>query len=539
MRHAATCLAILLVGVSLVAPVAHAVADADYISFLNYLDADRAMSTVNDLAGDQFEGRRGGTQGADLASKYIASHFKAIGLQPAGTDGTYHARFTMPLWELAQTPSIELADPLGKIQQNFVYRKDFTVIPGSGGGDYSAEVVFGGYGVTAQNLGYDDYSEIPVRGKIVLAIVGTPASPRFTQGDYAAAYVKAEDALNHGAVGLILADNPADPTPHYMQRQRCGCCWTLYERLIILGGSIEMADALLKDSGFTLESLQRTIDQTAKPKSVSLGKRLHVVVQVQFTTHANAYNVLGFLPGSDPSASEKVIIIGAHYDHWGKDVDGSVFRGANDDASGVAVIMEIARVFAVMAKPRWSVLFAAWSGEEEGFYGSRTYVERPYFPLGGTIAYLNLDMVGYGDQLLAEVSQTHKALLAVTTESATQLDISIRVQGYHGGSDHSQFEERGVPNLMFIYWPDEMYHTPNDTADHLSKTSLLDAAKLTALVVLKLSEATISYVTQASTASPGIISPTTVPSAEMVVVTSALIVIAAAAGAIYLKKRRN
>lgn len=218
MRHVVTCLAVFLVVVFLSSPVVYAAADIDYVSFLAYLDSDRAWNTVNDLAGDRFEGRRASTQGAELASEYIADYFSAVGLQPAGEDGTYRSRFTLPLWELAQMPSLSLVDSSRNALQSFEYRKDFFVITGSGSGDYLAEVVFGGYGITALGLGYDDYAGIPVHGKIVLAIVGTPTSSRFNENDYGQAYKKAENALAHGAIGLILADSPAEPTSHYVER---------------------------------------------------------------------------------------------------------------------------------------------------------------------------------------------------------------------------------------------------------------------------------------------------------------------------------
>jgi hypothetical protein len=502
MRHAATCLTIFLVGVFLLSPAVRAVADLDHTSFLGYLDSGRTWNTVNDLAGDRFEGRRAGTQGAELASEYIASYFSSIGLQPAGMNGAYRTKFALPLWQLLEMPSLALLGSSRNVSRVFAYRRDFFVVPGSGGGDYSAEVLFGGYGITAGSLGYDDYSDISAHGKIVLAIAGTPASDRFNQGDYGLTSRKAENALKHGAMGLILIDSPADSDPHYIERWRCstpGCCWTIYQGLTILGGTVELANTLLKHTGFAVDSLQRSINQAVMPKSIALGIQLHVSVQASYTAHADAYNVLGFIPGSDPG-SEKVVIIGAHYDHWGKDVNGAIFRGADDNASGVAVMMEIARVFSAGAKPRWSVLFAAWSGEEEGEYGSYAYVDHPYFSLARTIAYLNLDMVGVGKPLLFESSEAYTALHAVTTDSAEQLGITIRVQEYSGGSDYAAFKEKGVPNLMFIYWPYEEYHTPNDTADHISRANLLETAKLTALIALRLSEATVSITSPVTTA---------------------------------------
>jgi len=234
------------------------------------------------------------------------------------------------------------------------------------------------------------------------------------------------------------------------------------------------------------------------------------------------------------------VIIGAHYDHWGRDVDGRIFRGANDDASGVAVTMEIARVFSAVVKPRWSVLFAAWSGEEQGLWGSYAYVKDPFFPLEDTIAYLNLDMVGYGQQLQCQVSEAHKELRQVVTESAEQLGISLDLQGFSGGSDQVPFENRKVQNLMFIYWPDEFYHTPADTADHVSRRNLLETARLTALMALKLAEATPMSATKSAaytTTSAQIV--TREFTIEPLLILGVAFIITVSAGAFYLRRRRK
>jgi Zn-dependent M28 family amino/carboxypeptidase len=220
-------------------------------------------------------------------------------------------------------------------------------------------------------------------------------------------------------------------------------------------------------------------------------------------------------------------------------------------------MMEIARVFSAGAKPRWSVLFAAWAGEEEGLYGSYAYVNHPYFPLATTIAYLNLDMVGNGEPLLFESAETHTALRAVTTESAKQLGITISVQGYTGDSDHAPFEEKGVPNFMFIYWPYEEYHTPSDTPDRVSRANLLVTAKLTALIALKLSEATVTSITSSvitvtagTTAIASSVHATTVATntvsgastlvtIEASIIAGVVLVVVCAIGVYYLKRRRD
>lgn len=530
----------------------------DYVSFVDHLDAEKAWNTVDDLAGDRFEGRRAGTQGASLASQYIANYFDTIGLGPPpdrGRAAWRSVRFSAPLWQLTQMPSLATVDEAGGVLRSFEYRKDFCVQLGSGSGDYTTSVTFVGYGMTAETFGYDDYAGVSTQGKVALAIVGTPPSMKegMRAAEYGTWYSKAENAIAHGAVGLILADSPANPTPHYVERWRSGIGRT-YSQLAILWGTIDMADELLKDRSVTLSSLQDTINQSLKPKSFALTKRLHVSVQVSIT-HQDAYNVLGYIPGSDPHASDKVVIIGAHYDHWGKDVDGSIFRGADDDASGVAVMMEIARLFSVAAKPRWTILFVAWSGEEEGLYGAYSFVKTPYVcPLSGIIAYLDLDMVGYGQQLRCEISDLSETLRAVMDESAKQLNTTVGdLSPEEAGGDNIPFEENAVPNLMFVYWgtPNvnapggyEFYHTPLDTADHVSREDLLETAKLTALITLKLTEATVTttqtttQITSATTASAQL--GTGVPFTNKVLIVvgiTSMIIVAAAA--FYFRRRQG
>jgi hypothetical protein len=493
MRRLLVAAMLILATTCLTVPVLAAAADSDYIKFLENLDADRTWNIVSDLAGDRFEGRRTGTHGADLASEYIVSYFASIGLKPAGPDGTYRASFNAPLCQLKRMPTLALVDANDNTLQTFIYKKDFYMRQCSGGGNYSGDVVFAGYGIIAKELSYDDYAGTSVSGKFVIAIAGTPPSDKFSRTDYGNVYSKADNAQSRGAVGLMIVDSPASPTENYIELWSGG--WWDQKGFTLLRGSIQMADLLLKDQGVTLSSVQQKIDQNLKPQSFALGKRLRISAEAVFTGTSAGYNVLSYVSGSDPAASQKAVVIGAHYDHGGRDVDGSILRGANDDASGIAVMMEIARVFAAGVRPKWSVLFAAWAGEEEGLVGSKAYVNHPYFPLGGTIAYLNLDMVGGGQGLLCEISQAHRDLLATMTESRQELSISLNVVDPSGDSDHASFEDRDVPNLMLIYWPDNAYHTSRDTPDHVSKEHLIETARLTTLVALKLSQATITAMT--------------------------------------------
>jgi hypothetical protein len=475
MKRAAVTLIVLALIAQVIA-VPGTTGDADYIHFLDNFDADRALNSLNRLAGDEFAGRKAGTQGAELASEYIADYFGSLGLRTAGSAGSYRAKFLMPLWNLTKVPTLALVDTSGKTLRAFDYRRDFYVQQGSGAGNFSADTVFVGYGVSAPNLGYDDYSNISVSGKIAIAMVGMPPDGRL-DSSYSAWYSKAQTATNHGASGLMLVNSPASTTPHYIERWNGG--WNIYSKLVILRGTVSLADTLLQPSGTTLTLMQQAIDRQLKPKSIDLRKQLRVSVSVTFTNTANAYNVLGFIPGSETGASSKAVIIGAHYDHLGTDADGSIFRGANDDASGVAVVMEVGRLFSLGVIPKWSVLFAAWCGEEEGFDGAYEYAANPHFPLASTIAYLNLDMVGAGTALTAEISESYQSLKGIVTESARELGVSLNFMGFSGDSDHVPFEENNIPNVMFIYRPlDPVYHTPVDTPEHISRNKILDTGRL-------------------------------------------------------------
>jgi len=493
MRRLLVVVMLILATGSLTVSVLAAVADSDYFKFLDNLDADRVWRTVNDLAGDRFEGRRTGAHGADLASDYIATYFGSIGLRPAGSDGDYRAPFNVTLCQPKHLPTLALVDAGDNILRAFEYKKDFYLRQCSGGGNYSGDAVFAGYGVTAKNLGYDDYAAISAKGKFVLVIIGAPPSDKFSKGNYANVYTKADNAMSHGAVGLIVVDSPANPSENYIELWSGG--WWVAGGFTLLRASIGMADLLLSDENMTLSSVQKQIDQNLKPQSFALDKRLRISADVTYNDKATGYNVLGYISGSGPEALKKVVIIGAHYDHGGRDADASILRGANDDASGTAVMMEIARIFAAGVRPKWSVLFAAWGGEEEGLVGSEAYVDHPYFLLGGTRAYLNLDMVGGDGGLQCQISQTNKNLFTVMDESRQELNVSLSVESVVADSDHWSFEDRSVPSLMLIYWPDSVYHTSRDTIDHVSKQKLLETAKLTSLMALKLSEATVTTMT--------------------------------------------
>jgi len=176
------------------------------------------------------------------------------------------------------------------------------------------------------------------------------------------------------------------------------------------------------------------------------------------------------LPGTDPDHKDELVIIGAHYDHLGRDPDGAIFNGANDNASGVATMLEIARLWHAQGyRPARSVLFVGWDNEESGLVGSEHYVSDPVYPLAKTVAVLNLDMAGVGD----EVHINGEGIVAAQFQASAQVySTTTFVDVWAGGSDHFPFYEAGLPASMFAWYMDEVYHTPADDIQNIQPDRL-------------------------------------------------------------------
>ena len=242
-----------------------------------------------------------------------------------------------------------------------------------------------------------------------------------------------------------------------------------------------IAEDLLAGSPYTLDDLAQLKSGTA------LATTVHMKNAFQ-RTERPARNVLGLLPGTDPEQKDKVVIVGA-YDHAGTDPDGTIYNGANDNASGVAVVMEIARLWQAQGyRPACSVLFAAWDAEEQGLLGAGHYVSAPLYPLDRTVGYLNLDMAGLGDRLfvLGESNTVFDQVLA----SAEAFDLTPNVEPQFLADD-KPFHEAGIPTGCCIFEtasPASQYlHRPEDDAGIIQLSSLQMMGALAAHVLFSLS----------------------------------------------------
>ena len=470
---------------------------------------DRLREVITLLASDKLDGRRTGTDGANQAAKYVASEFKRLGLKPGAKD------------YLQSFPYVAGVD-LGKANA-MSFKPNAIVIPvplqvgvdwmplgfTANGKTGDSPVVFVGYGITAADLKYDDYAGVDVSGKIALALSGSPDgdNPHGQFGRYEDVRWKAIAAKDKGAKALLVIaseDNFKE------------------DRLAKLQFDNMAGEAGLPVAVISKESAYRILSETFASPAVAqswneLSKRIidlskgrtgfsvpvkNAILSMNTEVsrrNSPAANVVGIMAGSDPKLKSEAIVIGAHYDHLGRGGEGSlaaragdIHHGADDNASGVAGVLELARIFSQKAmKPKRTLVFVAFSGEEEGLIGSNYYVNHPIIPLPQTVAMVNMDMIGRlkdnklivggigtsitWRELVGSLNTSTVAALTKGRENSNGsvpiglggFDLTLNEDGY-GPSDHSSFYSKQVPVLFFWTGTHEDYHKPSDTADKIN-----------------------------------------------------------------------
>jgi hypothetical protein len=398
---------------------------------------------------------------------------------------------------------------------------------------------FVGYGITASELKYDDYLSANAGGKIAIALAGTPDGEnphgQFARYDEGLRW-KAIAARNAGAKALIVVSREDvfrdDRLTHLRYDNSggdAGLPVVVLSRQAALPlfavGSLSQLNEFEKKIGqISLATLAAGVKGTTNANQVAIAVPALVSVSIDTVRReVSAYNVVGILDGSDPTLKNETIVIGAHYDHLGRGGEGSlaprsgeIHHGADDNASGVAGVLELARVFtAQTAKPRRTIVFIAFSGEEEGLLGSSYYVNHPLLPLTNTVAMINMDMIGrmkdrkliiggvgtakewrdiigsgnfaQGMKVTATAGSANDGAplvvsangrTIVSMDSKKTFDLTLNEDGF-GPSDHSSFYGKQIPVLFFWTGTHDDYHKPTDTSD---KISYEDEARVLSLV---------------------------------------------------------
>jgi len=460
--------------------------------------ADTYLQPIKYLASDELKGRGDGTPELNTAAKYIAQHFKKAGLKPGGDHGSFLQKFSLVVGaKLASDNSLVVK--AGDKSQALKIEKDYIPLSFSANTTAEAPLVFVGYGITAPEFNYDDYTHLNVTGKIVIALRHEPqenddksvfAGKQMTTHSQTAS--KATNAKNHGAVGLILVNDNSNHPEEAEHLFKLGEVSGPHEMGIpIVQVMSGVVDEWLKPSKQSVSKLQAAIDKDASNHSFALDATTRVAVKVDIErVRREVANVIGVLKGSDPALAGQYIVVGAHYDHLGlgehdslspKDI-GQIHHGADDNASGTAGVLEMVDVMAKSGqKPKHSILFMCFAGEELGLLGSNYYTTHPIFPLKQTIAMLNMDMIGRVSKNKLYVSGTGTSpgfpQLVQDANKSVNFEIAYSNSGY-GASDQTSFTAKEVPVLFFFSGLHSDYHKPSDTWD---KINAADGARVTEL----------------------------------------------------------
>ena len=425
--------------------------------------------SVNALTTPEMEGRRSGTPGGEHASRRLAEWLAATGLRPGGDAGSFLQTFVL---ETSSRPgpasSLELLGPTGR---KLDFGREWIAHGGSRAGEVSGDVVFAGYGADIPEAKYDDYTGVDVRGKIALVLDGAPSQltdTRVTRLD------KLIAAKRRGAAAVLIAGAEL-PTPDKT---------AVEVALPSAALTREAADAILAPAGRTTSDATSAMSRARGPAPFPTGTRVHLRVE-KVVDEVRAANVIGILPGTDPALAAETVVIGAHYDHLGL-ADGVVYPGADDNASGTAVVVGLARAFAAAGGNARTLVFALFGAEELGLIGSRHYVDRPAVPLDRTVAMVNFDMVGrlQGRTLSVGGGDSGNRLRALVSQAAQLEGMTLDLHGSpYGPSDHARFYAAGVPVLFFYTGGHSDYHKPSDTADKIDAAGMARIAALGARVV--------------------------------------------------------
>ena len=444
----------------------------DSSAYVAQISRDRLLESVRALSG--FEGRQSGTRGGELAAGYIAQRLPAAALQ------------SFPVNTVVIDSPVQAEILSSTRRKPLRHGVDFfPVLSGASAPQISSSVVFVGYGIADERGGLDEYRNVSVTGKIVLFLRGQPKAytGRVTHAE------KERTAKAKGAVGYLTVTGPI--LSPYEQRRGMGSQPMAFydgEPLPLPGLWITpaVANLLLEPMSLTLESFQHDMEGSVRSRSRETGSRMTLTMEQQHLT-ATAANVTGFWSGSDPELHHETIIIGAHYDHFGIQ-GGILFPGADDNASGTAIILEIARVLsAAEVRTKRSLLFIAFAGEEQGLVGSKFYATHPVRPLHVTKSMINVDHAGAGNgKMTVGLSRIEKTQALAAAERAGLSD-QIELFGFFPGGDHVPFSEAGVPTAAIVSsgaHPD--FHRPSDTPDNVNGEVLVSAARYTLSLLLTL-----------------------------------------------------
>ena len=450
---------------------------------------DTLMKHIRTLASSEYEGRMAGSQGYRDAANYCIDVLSSYGVQPFGKD--WYQYFEVEYNEIENCNFHTYVND-NDTRIRYVLGRDYICASMTGRGYVAAPVVFCGYGIDDRS--FDEYAAVDVQGKIVLCLTGTPDFlPSRVTDRYATLRDKAAVARKHGAVGLVAINMSETCRPNEVQHfAYCGEGKHL-PTFPIVQPTMEMGNALLADERMTLDSVMGVLESTKKPCSFHMRKSFEININAKYHPSATTYNVVGVLPGHDDRMKNEYVVVGAHLDHVGKQGATCIFPGADDNASGVAALLETARLLTTMAPDsieytKRPIIFVLFSGGELLHRGSRLFVET--FPkLKNVECFVNAECIGAGDSINVLGNKRYPALWEIANRNDS-LGVKMMMHSLRTlpKGDAAAFARVGIPSLVFTHFQGNHYdHVPSDISENIERAILTSNASLMAQVIYELS----------------------------------------------------
>ena len=465
------------------------------VDALHTISSHTLYGYVEELVSEKFGGRLTGTPEYDACADWIASLLRKWGIEPGGDEGDYRQSFSNPYTLVFPGCEVSMRLPVNGQEIRKYYRFDDQFIPGgtSGSGEVTAEVVYVGYGVTAPEIGYDDYAGVDVRSKILLMEREVPVSPDkdvelFKKWrPYSFHQYKLENAVAHGAKGMLYNYGPiGNPNNAYD-------AGFIYSHV-----GVDVVADVFAGTGHDHKEVVKKIRETLKPQSFSTGKVFTIKNITEHHPDGVGANVIGLVEGSDPALKGELIILGGHLDHLGRMWE--LMPGANDNATAVAVMLGVAEAMSrCPVKPGRSVMFLFFGAEEQGVAGSEFYVDHPLFPLDKTAAFINMEGPGVGDKVEVLAGQNYPDFFGYLERANHRYIHRIIEASYFANiarprQDTARFLWKGVPSVTVgaaetnpIDRPPS-YHNTRDNLERITPEIMEDIAQLLFAAIMDMSD---------------------------------------------------
>jgi hypothetical protein len=475
------------------AQAAPASGEEKLLAAMHSISSHTLLAYVAELASPKYAGRLTGTRGYDASAKWASDLLAAWKIEPAGDRGGWLQTFPDPYTLVLSPGEVSLSVPMAgskeSIARPYVYEQDYYPGSTSDSGSVTADVVYVGYGITAPELGYDDYAGVDVKGKIVLMepevpVAADPDVELFRKWrPYSFHDYKVRNAARHGAAGIAYNYFIVNPNSAFVKG------------LVSAAIGPAVVNDLFAGTGRKHDELVQAIRSTRKPASFDMSRTMTIANKTEHHPEGVGANVVAWLPGADPALKQEAIVIGAHLDHLG--LNHRLMPGANDNASGVAVLLGVAEALATSGIPlERSVVFVLFGAEEQGVKGSEFYVAHPFVPNDKVTAVINLESVGRGERIAAGAARDYPELWGAIDRANRKyihrpLTASSNAFVARPRQDAAHFVWAKVPTVSFGTGgakpvPYATYHTTRDDVDLITPEIMEDLARLTFLTTVEL-----------------------------------------------------